>query len=44
MKIKLKKKEEKILMWINLMIIIKKLVIEQKNYSQNIIEDWLRVI
>jgi predicted XRE-type DNA-binding protein len=39
MKIKLKKKEEKILMRIKLMILIKKLVIEQKNYSQKIIED-----
>jgi hypothetical protein len=31
-------------MRIKLMILIKKLVIEQKNYSQKIIEDWLRVI
>jgi hypothetical protein len=39
MKIKLKKKEEKILMRIKLMILIKKLIIERKNYLQKIIED-----
>jgi hypothetical protein len=39
MKIKLKKKEEKILMRLKLMILIKKLIIEQKNYLQKIIED-----
>jgi hypothetical protein len=39
MKIKLKKKEEKILLRVNLMILIKKLIIEQKNYIQKIIED-----